>query len=65
MRLSFVLLALVASVWAATVRETLRLSWEDGAPNGQSRKMIFTNGQFPAPPLILTEDDYAEVSSIA
>ncbi|OAQ69471.1 conidial pigment biosynthesis oxidase Arb2/brown2 [Purpureocillium lilacinum] len=64
MRLSFVLLALVASVWAATVRETLRLSWEDGAPNGQSRKMIFTNGQFPAPPLILTEDDYAEITVV-
>ncbi|KAJ6445404.1 conidial pigment biosynthesis oxidase Arb2/brown2 [Purpureocillium lavendulum] len=59
---SLVLAVLVASTWAATVRKTLRLSWEEGAPNGQSRELIYTNGQFPAPPLILDEDDDAEIT---
>ena len=42
-------------------RETLRLSWRKGAPNGQTREMIFVNGQFPGPSLIFDEDDDVEV----
>lgn len=47
---------------AATVRETLRLSWAEGAPNGRAREMIFTNGQYPGPSLVFNEDDDVEVS---
>ncbi len=49
--------------WAAKVRETLRLSWGVGAPNGHSREMIFTNGQFPGPNLVFNEDDDVEVGT--
>lgn len=59
--LAAALCALSHSVQSATVRETLYLTWEEGAPNGQSREMIFTNGQFPAPNLIFEEDDDVEV----
>ena len=44
------------------VQETLRFTWDEGAPNGQARNMIFTNGQFPGPSLIWNEDDDVEVS---
>lgn len=48
---------------AATVRETLRLTWAEGAPDGQVREMIFTNGQFPGPNLVFNEDDDVEVGN--
>lgn len=48
--------------WAAKVEKTLRFTWDKGAPNGQSREMIYTNGQFPGPSLLLDEDDDVEVS---
>ncbi|KAF2475269.1 laccase [Lindgomyces ingoldianus] len=53
----------LASFAAATkVTETLRLTWENGAPNGQSRNMIFTNGGFPGPNLIFDEGDEVEIT---
>jgi FtsP/CotA-like multicopper oxidase with cupredoxin domain len=52
---------LLSAVWAAKVKETLRFTWAEGAPNGQSRELIYTNGQFPGPPLIFTEGDHVEV----
>lgn len=55
-------LALSLCAQAARVTQTLTLTWETGAPNGQSREMIFTNGQFPAPALTFDEDDDVEVS---
>ncbi|KAK9437292.1 laccase [Metarhizium brunneum] len=48
--------------WAAKVEKTLRFTWEKGAPNGQSREMIYTNGQFPGPSLLLDEDDDVEIT---
>ena len=48
---------------ATTVRETLRLTWAEGAPNGRAREMIYTNGQFPGPSLVFNEDDDVEVGS--
>ncbi|KAK4245415.1 multicopper oxidase [Corynascus novoguineensis] len=48
--------------WAATVQESLRLTWAEGAPNGRSREMIFINGQFPGPNLIFDEDDDIEIT---
>ncbi|KID96727.1 laccase, partial [Metarhizium majus ARSEF 297] len=50
------------SSWAAKVEKTLRFTWEKGAPNGQSREMIYTNGQFPGPSLLLDEDDDVEIT---
>ncbi|KID73886.1 laccase, partial [Metarhizium brunneum ARSEF 3297] len=48
--------------WAAKVEKTLRFTWDKGAPNGQSREMIYTNGQFPGPSLLLDEDDDVEIT---
>ncbi|KAH6842859.1 multicopper oxidase [Chaetomium sp. MPI-CAGE-AT-0009] len=48
--------------WAAKVQETLRLTWAEGAPNGQAREMIFTNGQYPGPNLVFNEDDEVEIT---
>lgn len=65
-RLSRVLLvaaALQSTAWAKTVKETLRFTWESGAPNGQEREFIHTNGQFPSPTLVWDEDDDVEVSA--
>ena len=50
-----------STAWTAHVKKTLRFTWAEGAPNGQSRHLIYTNGQFPGPPLIFTEGDDAEV----
>lgn len=55
----------VAGLWlclavisqAVQVYFSLDLTWETGAPNGAPREMIFTNGQFPGPPLIIGEGD--------
>lgn len=52
-----------STTWAKTVYETLRITWEEGAPNGQSRELIHTNGQFPSPTLVWDEGDDVEVSS--
>ncbi|PNY22482.1 Uncharacterized protein TCAP_07121 [Tolypocladium capitatum] len=60
----FLSFLLYSAAWAVTVRETLRFTWEEGSPNGQSRKLIYTNGQFPGPPLILTEGDDAEITVV-
>lgn len=46
---------------AATVKKHFRLSWETGAPNGQSRDMILINGEYPGPDLVFDEDDDVEV----
>lgn len=55
----------VASITqAAKVHYTLDLSWRNGAPNGVSRNMIFVNGEFPGPPLILDEGDDVTVCAL-
>jgi hypothetical protein len=56
-RLSFAGACIVAVAQAACVSFTLDLTWEVGTPNGNSREMIFVNGQFPGPPLIVDEGD--------
>lgn len=64
-RFAWVLLAaslLHTNIWAKTVRENLRITWEEGAPNGQTRELIHTNGQFPSPTLVWDEGDDVEVS---
>ncbi|KAL4893767.1 multicopper oxidase-domain-containing protein [Aspergillus ambiguus] len=43
-----------------TVRFEAILTWENWAPAGIARKMILTNGQFPAPPLELRQGDDVE-----
>jgi hypothetical protein len=39
----------------------IKLTWEKGAPDGFERDMIFMNGQFPGPALIIEEGDNVEV----
>lgn len=56
------LLGVAAVAQAATVHYSLDLTWETGSPNGVSREMIFVNGQFPGPSIILNEGDEAIVS---
>ncbi|OJJ48194.1 hypothetical protein ASPZODRAFT_2123349 [Penicilliopsis zonata CBS 506.65] len=59
-----VFLCCILPAISARVSQTLRFTWEEGAPNGQSRHLIYTNGQFPGPPLILDEDDEVEITVI-
>lgn len=61
-RLLLIVALFFTSAWAKTVKETLRITWEEGAPNGQARELIYTNGQFPSPTLVWDEDDDIEVS---
>lgn len=44
-----------------TVHFNLTLTWEDWSVAGKTRKMILTNGQFPAPTLRLKQGDDVEV----
>lgn len=56
-------LALLANlVQGARVHFDLDLTWKVGAPNGQERQMIFVNGQFPGPPMVLDQGDDVTVS---
>ncbi|GIJ86456.1 hypothetical protein Asppvi_005345 [Aspergillus pseudoviridinutans] len=57
----FLLLSHVLTAFAAHAKRELTLTWEEGAPNGQSRHMIRTNGQFPSPTLIFDEGDDVEI----
>lgn len=61
-RLLPVLAAVATLARAARVHFDLDLTWEAGAPNGQERQMIFVNGQFPGPPLILDQGDEVTVT---
>lgn len=45
---------------AGVVRFKITLTWEDWTPTGIARKMILTNGQFPAPPLYVRQGDDVE-----
>ncbi|KHN93909.1 Cupredoxin [Metarhizium album ARSEF 1941] len=63
-RVSLVAALLYTNTWAKTVRETLRITWEEGAPNGQQRELIYINGRFPGPNLVWDEDDDVEVTVI-
>lgn len=58
------LCCILPAVGAARVSQTLRLTWDQGAPNGQPRDLIYTNGQFPGPALIFDEDDDVEITVI-
>ena len=54
---------LCSTALSTVIKKTLSFTWEEGAPDGQSRYLIYTNGAFPGPPLIFTEGDDAEVLS--
>lgn len=56
------LMSLTALAHSACVHFNLDLTWEVGAPNGQQREMIFVNGQFPGPPLVIDEGDDVTVT---
>jgi hypothetical protein len=40
----------------------LSLTWEEGAPDGVKREMVFVNGEYPGPPLVVEQGDDVEVS---
>ncbi|EAW14604.1 laccase abr2 [Aspergillus clavatus NRRL 1] len=50
-------LGIAAIAQAAQVHFSLDLTWAVGSPNGFEREMIFVNGQFPGPALVLDEGD--------
>lgn len=52
---------LLSPVFGALVNFAADLTWELGAPDGQQRNIIHTNGQFPGPPLLLKQGDSVEV----
>ncbi|KAF2166408.1 multicopper oxidase [Zasmidium cellare ATCC 36951] len=60
---SFLSVFLWATIGHAALRkEELTFTWEAGSPNGQTRNMILTNGQFPGPNLVFDEGDQVEVT---
>ena len=57
-----VVLALLTAIASCnTVEFSLNLTWAIGAPDGNSRQMVFMNGQFPGPQLSLNQGDNVEV----
>ena len=52
---------LLSPGFGALVNFAADLTWELGAPDGQQRYLIHTNGQFPGPPLLLKQGDSVEV----
>lgn len=49
--------------YKAAKKYSIKLTWEDGAPNGQAvRKMIKMNGSFPGPNIVVDEGDWLEVT---
>ncbi|KAH8810951.1 Cupredoxin-like protein [Xylogone sp. PMI_703] len=50
-------LLLQAVLAACTRYYDFTITWEDGAPDGQVRKMFKINGQFPGPTITLNESD--------
>ena len=52
---------LLSPVFGALVNFAADLTWELGAPDGQQRYVIHTNGRFPGPPLLLKQGDSVEV----
>ena len=61
-RIAICALATFDAILGAVVKKDLTITWERWAPNGQSRYMILTNGQFPAPSLVFDENDDIEAS---
>lgn len=60
---SFLFAVFLASFAKAALRKAeLTFTWEAGAPNGQTRNMILTNGGFPGPQLVFDEGDQVEVT---
>lgn len=58
------LLAYASRSLCKNVYFEISLTWGPGAPDGQPRNMIYTNGQFPGPQLTLDYGDNVEVYGI-
>ncbi|KAL8642498.1 MAG: hypothetical protein Q9228_000816 [Teloschistes exilis] len=56
------LLLLLPLTQAKHVKQTLTITWSPGSPNGATRNIIKTNGQFPAPALTFDENDDVEIT---
>lgn len=61
--LTFWLLAAATPSSCRTIPFEITLTWDLGAPDGNPRQMIYTNGQFPGPKLTLDYGDDVEVST--
>ena len=59
--LALALLTYASPSFCKNVHFEISLTWGPGAPDGQTRNMIFTNGQFPGPQLTLDYGDNVEV----
>jgi hypothetical protein len=55
-------LLLLGLTAAKLVREEITLTWDLGAPNGETREMIKMNDGFPGPYFVWDEDDEIEVN---
>ena len=58
---AFWLLAAATRSLCANVHFEINLTWKEGAPDGQTRELIYVNGQFPGPQLTLDYGDNVEV----
>ncbi|KAJ6034386.1 hypothetical protein N7499_001592 [Penicillium canescens] len=53
----FAFLQVMPPAWTKQVHFDLDLTWQNGAPDGNMREMIFMNDQFPGPELRLNQGD--------
>ncbi|KAJ4267592.1 hypothetical protein NW762_003701 [Fusarium torreyae] len=53
--------SVAATYWNSTRKFDLKVTWENHAPDGFSRKMLLVNGQSPGPVLEFTQDDFVIV----
>ena len=60
--LLIVWLCFSVSARAGTSRFVLDLQWKKGAPDGVTREMVYINGQFPGPTLIIQQGDSVEIT---
>ncbi|KAJ5723647.1 Multicopper oxidase type 2 [Penicillium malachiteum] len=58
--LAFAGCGLAPLAWAKVVQFELDLTWQNGAPDGNVREMVFMNNQFPGPELRLDQGDDVE-----
>lgn len=60
---SFILAFWALPLLCAEVNFEITLTWGIGAPDGQQRYLILTNGQYPGPQLNMDQGDDVEVGT--
>jgi FtsP/CotA-like multicopper oxidase with cupredoxin domain len=56
--------SLAAIAFAGQFKYKLELSFRPGAPDGYERDMIFINGKYPGPPLVIQQGDWVEIEVV-